>query len=145
MCGSDLSDINLIFYKSALICKVNILLIFYPFSWLLGSSQSYFESVFLTDKSIGSSWFEFSLILNFRIILRFPRASLVAQTVKNRPATRETWVPSLEKDFTFTFHFHALEKETAAHSRFLPGESHAQRSLVGYSHGVSKNWTQLSS
>ena len=25
-------------------------------------------------------------------------------------------------DFTFTFHFHALEKEMAAHTIFLPGE-----------------------
>ena len=36
-------------------------------------------------------------------------------------------------DFTFTFHFHALEKAMATHSRFLPGESHGQRSLVGCS------------
>ena len=34
-------------------------------------------------------------------------------------------------DFTFTFHFHALEKEMATHPVFLPGESHGQRSLVG--------------
>ena len=27
---------------------------------------------------------------------------------------------------------------------FLPGESHGQRSLVGYSPGVIKSWTQLS-
>ena len=31
-------------------------------------------------------------------------------------------------DFTFTFHFHALEKEM-----LLPGESHGRRSLVGCS------------
>ena len=34
-------------------------------------------------------------------------------------------------DFTFIFHFHALEKEMATHSRFLPGESQGQGSLVG--------------
>ena len=33
-------------------------------------------------------------------------------------------------DFTFTFHFHALEKEMASHSSFLPGESQGQGSLV---------------
>ena len=33
--------------------------------------------------------------------------------------------------FTFTFHFHALEKEMATHSMFLPGESQGQGSLVG--------------
>ena len=34
-------------------------------------------------------------------------------------------------DFTFTFHFHALEKEMATHPVFLPGESQGQESLVG--------------
>ena len=34
-------------------------------------------------------------------------------------------------DFTFTFHFHALEKKMAAHSVFLPGESQGRGSLVG--------------
>ena len=35
-------------------------------------------------------------------------------------------------DFTFTFHFYALEKETATHSSvFLPGESQGWGSLVG--------------
>ena len=35
-------------------------------------------------------------------------------------------------DFTFTFHFHALEKEMATHASVLPGESQGQGSLVGY-------------
>ena len=34
-------------------------------------------------------------------------------------------------DFTFTFHFHALEKEMATHSMFLPGGSQGRGSLVG--------------
>ena len=34
-------------------------------------------------------------------------------------------------DFTFTFHFLALEKEMAAHSGVLPGESQGRGSLVG--------------
>ena len=35
-------------------------------------------------------------------------------------------------DFTFTFYFHALEKEMATHSTvFLPGESQGWGSLVG--------------
>ena len=34
-------------------------------------------------------------------------------------------------DFTFNFHFHALEKEMATHSSVLPGESQGRRSLVG--------------
>ena len=34
-------------------------------------------------------------------------------------------------DFALTFHFHALEKEIATHSVFLPGESQGRGSLVG--------------
>ena len=39
--------------------------------------------------------------------------------------------PTRLSDFTFTFHFHALEKEMATHSSVLPGESQGRRSLVG--------------
>ena len=34
-------------------------------------------------------------------------------------------------DFTFTLHFHALEKESQPTPVFLPGESQGQRSLAG--------------
>ena len=34
-------------------------------------------------------------------------------------------------DFTFTFHFHALEKEMQPTPVFLPGESQGRWSLVG--------------
>ena len=34
-------------------------------------------------------------------------------------------------DFTFTFHFHALEKERHPTPVFLPGESQGRGSLVG--------------
>ena len=34
-------------------------------------------------------------------------------------------------NFTFTFHFHALEKEMATHSSVLARESQGRRSLVG--------------
>ena len=43
-------------------------------------------------------------------------------------AKSQTWL----SDFTFTFHFHALEKEMATHSSvFLPGESQGWGSPVG--------------
>ena len=46
--------------------------------------------------------------------------------VKNLPATWDSWVGSLGgKD--------PLEKSMLTHPVFLPGESHGQRSLVGYS------------
>ena len=53
-------------------------------------------------------------------------ASLVIQTVKNLPTVQKTWVRSLGQE-------DPLEKETATHPVFLPGESQGQRSLVGYS------------
>ena len=46
--------------------------------------------------------------------------------VKRLPAMRETQVRVLGQEDT-------LEKEMAIHSALLPGESHRQRSLVGYS------------
>ena len=54
------------------------------------------------------------------------RAPLVAQVVKNLPAIQETQVQSLgQKNF--------LENRMATHYSILDGESHGQRSLVGYS------------
>ena len=53
-------------------------------------------------------------------------ASLVAQTVKNLPAVQETRVPSLGQE-------DPPEKGMATTPIFLPGESHGQRSMVGYS------------
>ena len=35
-------------------------------------------------------------------------------------------------NFTFTFHFHAMEKEMAARSSILPGEPRGQGSLAGH-------------
>ena len=63
--------------------------------------------------------------------------SMVAQMVKNLPAMQETWVLSLHQE-------DALMEEMATHSSFLPGESHGQRSLAGYIHGVTNSQTQLS-
>ena len=54
------------------------------------------------------------------------RTSLVAQMVKCLSTVRETWVQSLGWE-------DPLEKEMAIHSSILPGKSHGQRSLEGYS------------
>ena len=57
------------------------------------------------------------------------RASPTAQWVKNPPATQETQVMQVrslgQED--------PLEKEMATRSILLPGKSHGQRSLAGYS------------
>ena len=54
------------------------------------------------------------------------RASLVAQMVKNLPAMPETWVWALGWE-------DLLEEGMATCSRFLPGKSRGQRSLMHYS------------
>ena len=46
--------------------------------------------------------------------------------LKNLPAVQETGVQSLDQE-------DPLEKGMATHSIFLPGESHGQRGLMGYS------------
>ena len=59
--------------------------------------------------------------------LQYSWASLVAQMVKNLPAMWKTWVQSLDRE-------DPLEKrEWQPTPVFLPGESHGQRSPVGYS------------
>ena len=66
------------------------------------------------------------------------RASLLAQMVKNLPAMQETQVQSLGWE-------DALEKGGEPTPIFLPGESHGQRSLAGYTvHGVENSGTRLS-
>ena len=57
--------------------------------------------------------------------------------VKNLPAMQDKQVQSLAQEDT-------LEKEMATHSSILAWESHAQRSLAGYSPGVAKSQTRLS-
>ena len=57
--------------------------------------------------------------------LQYSWASLVAQTVKNQPTMRETWV---DDDCWENL----LEKGTAMHSWRIPREFPRQRSLAGY-------------
>ena len=56
----------------------------------------------------------------------------MAQIVKNLPAMWETGVQSLHRE-------DPLGKGMATHSKFLPGESHGQRSLMGYIPWVAKS------
>ena len=46
-------------------------------------------------------------------------------------------------DFTFTFHFHALEEEMATHSSVLPGESRDGGVWWAAVYGVAQSWTRL--
>ena len=53
-------------------------------------------------------------------------------------AEGQTWLG----DFTFTFHFHALEKEMATHSSVL-GESWGRGTWWAAIYGVAQSWTWL--
>ena len=46
-------------------------------------------------------------------------------------------------DFTFTFHFHALEKEMATHSSVLAWRIPGMEDPGGLLYGVTQSWTQL--
>ena len=65
-----------------------------------------------------------------------PRASLAAHMVKNLPQCRrprfDPWVSKIP-----------WRREWQPTAVFLPGEFQGQRSLAGYSHGVTKSWTWL--
>ena len=58
-------------------------------------------------------------------------------SVKNLPALQEAQIQFLGQE-------DPLEKGLAAHSSILPGESHGQRSLGGYSPWGRKSQTRLS-
>ena len=47
-------------------------------------------------------------------------------------------------DFTFTFHFHALEKEMAAHSSVLAWRTPGMGEPGGLPATVAQSWTRLS-
>ena len=65
----------------------------------------------------------------------FAWAPLVAQSVKNLPAVRETWVRSLGWE-------DLLEEGMATHSSILAWRIPMDFTLPGSSvHGVAKNWT----
>ena len=67
-----------------------------------------------------------------RLLVGFPGGSVV----KNLPAMQETQVQPLGQE-------DPLEKEIATRSVFLPGKSHGQRTLAGYSPWDCKSQTQL--
>ena len=64
----------------------------------------------------------------------FLLCSADGSAVKNKPAMQEMWVQSLGQE-------DHLEQEMATYSSILPGESHGQRSLEGYSPWIAKSQT----
>ena len=88
-------------------------------------SHSYCVSI--SFSSLESFWDSISAFTTFLLIHSSTiQASLVAQMVKNLPAMRETQFQSLDWEDPW-------RREWQSTPVFLLGESHGQRSLVGYS------------
>ena len=71
--------------------------------------------------------------IDFSTWFGLPRTSLVAQMVKRLSTMWETWVPSRVRKIRW-------RRKWQSTSVLLPGESHGQRSLVGYSPWGHKEW-----
>ena len=113
------------FWDDHIVFILQFVSVVYHVDWFAGIKKS----LHLWNKS------DLIMIYNpFNVLLW---AFLVAQTVKNLPAMKETWIWSLGQE-------DPLKKVMATHSIFLPRESHGQRSLMGYRHGVTKSQTRLS-
>ena len=90
----------------------------------ISSLHCFLTSIFVTWKLISWTDFWIALLFSFNLFSIFSstlfkvcsRASLVAQTVKNPPAMRESWVQSLCQEDT-------LEEGIQPTPVFLPGES----------------------
>ena len=97
------------------------------------------RSMFLTfsSRSFMISGITFKSLIHFRFILVSGVASLVAQMVKSPPEMQEIRVWSLGWE-------DPRKREWLPTPVFLPGESHGQRSMAGYSPWVTKSQTWLS-
>ena len=76
-------------------------------------------------------------LLTFQHVVFQTWASLVAQTVKNPPAMRETWVQSLSWE-------DPLEEGMATHTSIPAWRIPMDRGAWAIVHGVAKNPTRLS-
>ena len=73
------------------------------------------------------SFSSFPPLLSFNFVYVFGEQGFPSgSAVKNLPAIQETQVQSLDQEYP-------LEKKSHPASVFLPGKSHGQRSVAGYS------------
>ena len=105
--------------------------------WLLICNQYYQVQSVLSLPFLFTTW-TFSFFLNPVYLLRRKvngnQMTFIERAWLPMQETQEMWVLSLGQE-------DSLEEEMATHSSTLPGESHGQWSLGGYSPWVLKSWT----
>ena len=96
---------------------------------LIGKKSSLKLKVFGKTMQYKCKDFDFLLLIGVNGLPQGPGASLVAQTIKNLPATQATCVWKVP-----------WRREQLLTPVFLPGEFHEQKRLVGYSPQGRKDW-----
>ena len=110
--NSSAVDLDYIFIESVDQSRENWLSLWYSAFLVTNMEWLYFCGSSLTLESFSLVFYLFYLQILYILFVFIPRYSLVAQTVKNLPATQETWVQSLGRE-------DLLEKEMANHSCIL--------------------------
>ena len=105
--------------------------------WIQKSHEKILSSVPESDTNVAGVFLILRGKYKSSIILFCFGASLVAQWERTRLPMKKTWVQSLGRE-------DPLERVWQPTSVFLPGKSHGQRSLEGYSPGGHKRIRQCS-
>ena len=95
-----------------------------------------------------------SLLFNMlsRLVIREGNGTPLQYSCLENPMNGVAWKAAVHgvpegwtrlNDFTFTFHFDALEKEMATHSSVLAWRTPRMGSLVAAVYGFAQSWTQL--
>ena len=96
----------------------------------------------LRKAGIATANWPLCFLLSVVFIMSLNSTSLVAQVVKRLPTIRETWIQSQVNSQTWVGKIPWRRKGKPT-PLLLPGKSHGRRSVVGYSHGVTKSQTWL--
>ena len=100
-----------------------------------------------------TSMYDIVIIVNSTALYRRRQWHPTPVLLPGKPHGRRSWKAEVHgvaegwtrlSDFTFTFHFHALEKEMATHSSVLCLENPRDRGAYWAAvYGVAQSWTQL--
>ena len=129
-----------------------ILIIITEYTVVFPGSSAYRESAYNAERPCFNSWVRKIHWEWIGYPCQYSWVSLVAQTIRNPPVMRETWVGMKRMAPGFNLWVGKIPCRRAQQPTpvFLPGKSHGQRSLVGYTvHRIRKEsdtteWLTLS-